>query len=132
MSDILKTLTNIRSLRAVARELSLDDLKNILEKLTLVVQEKVQEAEALQAKEQERLAKLEKYKELLEKDGISAEDLVELFANDTNKRKKRESKPAKYQYEENGEVKTWTGQGRMPKALKKYLDEGKPLSSFEI
>ncbi|TCK01750.1 DNA-binding protein H-NS [Volucribacter psittacicida] len=132
MSDLVKTLNNIRSLRALARELSLEELKSILEKLTLVVKEKHQEAAELQAKEQQRLEKLEKYKELLQQDGINAEDLIELLGGEAPKRKKREPKAAKYQYEENGVVKTWTGQGRMPKAIKQAVDAGKSLSSFEI
>jgi DNA-binding protein H-NS len=38
----------------------------------------------------------------------------------------------KYQYEENGVVKTWTGQGRTPKAIADQLTEGFDLSDFLI
>ena len=34
--------------------------------------------------------------------------------------------------DENGEKQTWTGQGRMPKAMKTAIDNGKPLESFLI
>ncbi|WP_313685399.1 H-NS family nucleoid-associated regulatory protein, partial [Pantoea sp.] len=41
--------------------------------------------------------------------------------------------PAKYSYtDENGEEKSWTGQGRTPAAIKKALDAGKSLDSFLI
>ncbi|MFW9621557.1 MAG: H-NS family nucleoid-associated regulatory protein, partial [Macromonas sp.] len=32
---------------------------------------------------------------------------------------KRAPRPAKYKYQEDGQEKTWTGQGRMPKAIEK-------------
>lgn len=107
----------------------------LLEKLTLVVKEKRAEFEEQQAKETERLEKLEKYKELLQKEGINAEDLIALLnADESGKRKskKRQAFAPKYQYEENGQLKTWSGQGRMPNALKAAIEAGQSLSSFEI
>ena len=135
MSDILKTLSNIRSLRVIAREATLEQMESLLEKVTVVVEEKrelVRTQELEQAKFREGL---NKYKELLEKDGISAEELVVLL-NGTQKRKKREPRPprpAKYKFtDEHGNERTWTGQGRTPRPIQKALDEGKPLESFEI
>ncbi|MEB5519401.1 transcriptional regulator, partial [Vibrio cholerae] len=40
MSEITKTLLNIRSLRAYARELTIEQLEEALDKLTTVVQER--------------------------------------------------------------------------------------------
>ena len=40
MTDVLKVLTNIRSLRVIARDLALEQLESILEKIQLVVAEK--------------------------------------------------------------------------------------------
>ncbi|VEI46109.1 DNA-binding protein H-NS [Actinobacillus equuli] len=37
MSDILKTLSNIRSLRVIARETSLEQLESLLEKFLLLL-----------------------------------------------------------------------------------------------
>lgn len=46
---------------------------------------------------------------------------------------KREPRPAKYKYiDENGDEKTWTGQGRTPKAIAAALESGKTLEEFEI
>ncbi|MEZ9652985.1 transcriptional regulator, partial [Vibrio lentus] len=53
MSELTKTLLNIRSLRAFSRELTLEQLEEALDKLTIVVQER-QESEA-----EERAAKAE-------------------------------------------------------------------------
>ena len=126
MSEVLKVLSNIRSLRLATRDFSVEQLENLLELA------KAQEEENAR---QERIAK---YKELLEKEGISRQELAEILGLDFSEKvsgvsKKRSARPAKYQYvDENGVTKTWTGQGRTPKAIQAQLDQGKPLSSFEI
>lgn len=136
MSELLKTLNNVRSLRVFAREVSLEQLEAVAEKLAVVIEEKRQAVELEKAEKAKRLADLKKYKELLEKDGISAEELVALLGNtatETKKREPRAPRPAKYKYvNENGEQKTWTGQGRTPFAIQKALDAGKSLKDFEI
>ena len=43
MAEVLKVLTNIRSLRVLARNESLELLESILEKLQLVISEKREE-----------------------------------------------------------------------------------------
>lgn len=132
MTDVLKVLNNIRSLRVIARELPLEQLEGILEKVQLVVAEKKEELLKVQQEENERQERIAKYKELLKQEGITADELAGILGSDVV-RKKRESRPAKYQYvDENGVVKTWTGQGRTPKAIQVQLDKGKSLSSFEI
>ena len=132
MTDVLKVLNNIRSLRVIARELPLEQLEGILEKVQLVVAEKKEELLKVQQEENERQERIAKYKELVKQEGITADELAKILGSDVV-RKKRESRPAKYQYvDENGVVKTWTGQGRTPKAIQVQLDKGKSLSSFEI
>ena len=133
MSDLLKTLNNIRSLRNLARDLTLEQLENINQKLQLVMAEKREEAELLERQTEERKARIEKYKTLLIQDEITAEELTEILGEKTFVKKKREARPAKYQYtDENGQIKTWTGQGRTPKAIQAALDAGKSLESFAI
>lgn len=134
MSDLLKMLTNVRSLRVLARETSLEQLEIALEKFSLVVEEK-REAEAKAEREiAERQARIAKLKESLIQEGITAQELAILLGQESqSQRKKREPRPAKYKYiDENGEERTWTGQGRTPKVIQKALDAGKSLSSLEI
>ncbi|QGF34121.1 H-NS histone family protein [Pasteurella multocida] len=142
MSDLLKMLTNVRSLRVLARETSLEQLEIALEKFSLVVEEK-REAEAKAEREiAERQARIAKLKESLIQEEITAQELAILLGQELaillgqesqSQRKKREPRPAKYKYiDENGEERTWTGQGRTPKVIQKALDAGKSLSSFEI
>ncbi|HBO37089.1 MAG TPA: DNA-binding protein H-NS-like protein [Pasteurellaceae bacterium] len=133
MRNLLKTLNNIRTLRNTTRELTIEQLENVVEKLQLVISEKRDAVEQRQREEQERKDRIKKYKELLKKDGITPAELAEILSDKTKAKKKRDARPAKYKYtDENGQVKTWTGQGRTPKAIQTALNSGKKLSSFKI
>lgn len=135
MSESLKPFNNIRTLRAQARESSLEVLEEILEKLTSVVEERRLEESQAQAKEEERTRKLEEFRQLLEKQNINPEELIQSMGTGKTARKsKRAQRPVKYEYiDENGESKTWTGQGRTPAVIKQAIDnEGKSLNDFLI
>lgn len=134
MTDLLKTLSNIRSLRVIAREASIEQLELIAEKIALVIEEKREEIKAQQEEKAKRLESLNKYKELLAQDGISAEELALLLAGTTKvERKKRDPRPAKYKFiDANGNEKTWTGQGRTPREIQQALEAGKSLADFAI
>ena len=132
MTEVLKVLTHIRSLRVLAKNESLELLESILEKLQLVISEKREELLKIQQEEKERQERIAKYKDLLKQEGITIDELAEILGAEVP-RKKREARPAKYQYvDENGVTKTWTGQGRTPKAIQTKLDKGQSLSDFEI
>ncbi|MBG6247938.1 MULTISPECIES: histone-like nucleoid-structuring protein H-NS [Symbiopectobacterium] len=133
MSEALKILNNIRTLRAQARECSLDTLEEMLEKLEVVVNERRDEDNQAQAEIEERTRKLQQYRDMLIADGIDPNELLQsLGAAKTPGKSKRAARPAKYQYtDENGEARTWTGQGRTPVVIKKTIEEqGKSLDDF--
>lgn len=136
MSEITKTLLNIRSLRAFSRDLTLEQLEEALDKLTIVVEERRESEEKEQAALAEQEAKLAAIAEQIANDGIDVEALISALAGETKSKSKAKGKraprPAKYKYMDNGVEKTWTGQGRTPSAIQKALDEGKPLEQFEI
>mgnify|MGYP000287619149 CR=1 FL=1 len=73
--------------------------------------------------------------EMMKADGIDVTDLVGTgevpVAATTSKRAPR---PAKYRYtDENGEERTWTGQGRQPTPIRRAIEEqGKKLEDFLI
>ncbi|MDD0824940.1 H-NS family nucleoid-associated regulatory protein [Mannheimia sp. AT1] len=136
MSD-LKALFNIRSLRAFSKDLTLEQLESISEKLAIIITEKQEEIKKQELEQAKQLENLNKYKEMLKQDGITIDELAELLANKVIKARKARKpvapRPAKYKFvDENGNEKTWTGQGRTPKALQKLLNEGKKLEDFEI
>ncbi|MBE2894261.1 H-NS family histone-like protein [Spirabiliibacterium falconis] len=135
MSDLIKKLSNIRSLRVSLKELTVEQLENIIEKLTQILDEKKEELREVEAQEKARQEKIAALKSQLEQSGLNPEELAEMLLRDvTNKgRKKRTPRKAKYQYtDESGKQKTWTGQGRTPKIIQKALDAGKALADFEI
>ncbi|EOC0011589.1 H-NS family nucleoid-associated regulatory protein [Cronobacter turicensis] len=131
MSDTLKSLSNIRTMRAHARELSLETLTEILEKLSAVVDERKKEEESNAESVREHNEKLEKFRAMMLEDGIDPQELLDTQGVKT--RKERAARPAKYKYlDENGIEKTWTGQGRTPAVIKAQLDAGKTLDDFLI
>ncbi len=135
MSDLAKTLLNIRSLRAFARELTIEQLEEALDKLTIVVEERKSAAEEELAVKAEREAKLKEYAAQIAEDGIEIEDLIAALNSETKTKpkQKRAPRPAKYKYtDESGEEKTWTGQGRTPKAIQLQLDQGASMDDFLI
>lgn len=133
MSETLKVLNNIRTLRAQARELSLAELEEMLEKLDAVVSER-RDAEAAIAEEvRQKEEKLAKYRQMLMEDGIDPNELTAGESASAKPRAKRAPRPAKYKYtDEAGEEKSWTGQGRTPAVIKQALDNGKKLEDFLI
>lgn len=91
MSDLLKMLTNVRSLRVLARETSLEQLEIALEKFSLVVEEK-REAEAKAEREiAERQARIAKLKESLIQEGITAQELAILLGQESQSQRKKEN-----------------------------------------
>ena len=130
-NELLTTLLNIRTLRSVSKDISLEDLELALEKLMTVVAERQEKAQQALEEDAERLAKLEEYRQMMEQDGI---DLNELIGSTKPKiRAKRAPRLPKYRFlDDKGHEKTWTGQGRMPATLQKVVDDGRSLDEFEI
>ena len=122
MSVMLQSLNNIRTLRAMAREFSIDVLEEMLEKFRVVTKERREEEE------------ISTWLELMKADGINPEELLgNSSAAAPRAGKKRQPRPAKYKFTDvNGETKTWTGQGRTPKPIAQALAEGKSLDDFLI
>jgi len=130
---MLKNLNNIRSLRAMARELSVEVLDDMLEKLRVVTKERRDEEEQLQRQRAEQQEKINTLLAMMKADGIDPEELLSMSAAMSRSVKKRQPRPAKYRFTDtNGETKTWTGQGRTPKPIAQALAAGKSLDDFLI
>ena len=128
MALTLQNLNNIRTLRALARELSMDVLEEVLEKFRIVTEEKRSEQAELERQRAEQQDKINALLELMKADGISPSDLL-----GSEPTKKRKARAAKYRFiDANGEEKTWTGQGRTPKPIATALANGKSLDDFLI
>ena len=132
MTDAIKLLMDIRNLRSFIREsMTLEQLQEALDKLTQVVNERITEEAQEKAATKERDEKLEIYRQMLLSDGLTPEDLLSM--PDKTQKYLRIKRPGKYKYiDNNGDEKTWTGQGRTPKALKTSIDNGANLDDFLI
>ena len=133
MSEFLKVLLNIRSLRAAMRELSLEQVKEAHEKIESIYLERLEQAEKEQAANAEHQQKLAEFQAMLAQAGIDPTELVgSAPVAATVAKAKRAPRPPKYRYVENGVEKTWTGQGRTPKFLAEQLEQGHQLDAFLI
>lgn len=132
MSLILRKLNNIRSLRVMTREFSIDVLDDMLEKLRTVTEEKRARQQAAREQKAEYQEKMSAWLELMMADGITPDELLGQQTSPGTK-KARRPRPAKYCFIDfNGLEKTWTGQGRMPKPIARAISAGKTLESFLI
>ncbi|MDU2881371.1 MAG: DNA-binding protein, partial [Enterobacter sp.] len=89
MSLTLQNLNNIRTLRAMARELSLDVLEEMLEKVRVVAEEKRSELAELEQQRAEQQEKINALLERMKADGISPTDLLGSELAQTGKKKKK-------------------------------------------
>lgn len=141
---LIAQLNNIRTIRKEARETSYEVFGEVLEKLNIVFEEMREEQEEKAKQIEKRTEILNQIREMMISEGITDVDLVDRFANPgatpvtdkpargPKKGTKRAPVEPKYEYELNGETKTWTGQGRTPKPIANALAEGKSLESFLI
>ncbi|MBP1524181.1 DNA-binding protein StpA [Salmonella enterica subsp. enterica serovar Worthington] len=132
MNLMLQNLNNIRTLRAMAREFSIDVLEEMLEKFRVVTKERREEEELQQRQLAEKQEKINAFLELMKADGINPE---ELFAMDSAM--PRSAKSASRVRQNivlliSMAKKNRTGQGRTPKPIARALAAGKSLDDFLI
>ena len=119
MQEFIDTLTRYRQAKDLLKNQTVEELELITTNLSKILDEKKEQEAALFEEQQEKNEKLATYKEMLAADGIDINDLVDLVTKTpTTKKAPRTPRPAKYAYtDEDGQSKTWTGQGRTPKFL---------------
>lgn len=133
MSSFQKTFLNARSLNAATRELSIEQLEETLTKLEKIIADRKESENLANAAVEEKLAKMQEYKDMLIEDGIDPTEFAELFVGGGTKvRQKREALPPKYKYTDNGVEKTWSGYGRTPSVIKDAMAAGKTKDDFLI
>jgi DNA-binding protein H-NS len=131
MSDFLDILTHGRRLQGAVKELSIEELEQVQEKLSGIIEKRKEKLLEQEKLEKEKLEKLAAIKKQMEEAGLDVEDLQALDTG-TNKNvgKKR---PIKYKLvDDDGEEHLWTGIGRMPRVYKDALDSGKSLNDYAI
>ncbi|UDJ88614.1 H-NS histone family protein (plasmid) [Erwinia amylovora] len=130
---VRRILTNIRSVRVFARETDFEQLLEMKEKFSAVIEERREEAEKEAIEREAREKKRQELLQLLAEEGFSAEELLGVAEDAPAKRKNKLPKaPPKYQFEEDGIVKYWSGRGRAPKPIDAALKAGQKLEDFLI
>ncbi|HFF9520118.1 TPA: H-NS family nucleoid-associated regulatory protein [Serratia marcescens] len=133
-SEVKRILSNIRSVRAFARETDYDLLLEMQEKFSAVIEERREDAEREKRERAERETKRMELLQLIQSEGFDpSELLLGVESSGTSKKSKTGVKRApKYQFEVNGQLQYWSGVGRKPKPIQDALDHGKSLDSFLI
>ena len=135
MSNDLRSLNNYHTLRAQARKTPLDLLEEMLAKLSAVVEEHREAQSSVRKFQEEKQVRLEAIRAQLLEDGIDPQELLNGFSpkKETLSKSVRMIRAAKYKYtDDQGNDKTWTGQGRTPKIISKAIENGKKLKDFKI
>ena len=130
MSEFTAVLCHARRFKSGVKELSIEQLEEVKEKLEKIIVDRAKELEKQNEKDAEHLEKIKKIQQMLEADGIAIEELQTTPAKKTVKRAPREPK---YEIEnEAGDRVTWTGQGRMPNVFKTQVEKGNEMKTFLI
>ncbi|MFC1040019.1 H-NS family nucleoid-associated regulatory protein [Pasteurella multocida] len=126
-----KCLGNIKILRSFLQKQDNASLERFYGNFNTAYQEVC----ILLEEEKKELAEKEKKRkevlELIKAEGLDPATITQPVTSQVTKPKS--SKKAKYRYEtKNGEIKEWTGLGRMPNDLKEKIDSGIQLEQFLI
>lgn len=131
MSDFLKILTHKKRLGAQLKNVDLETIDEVRQKLDDIYQERKEEQREVELEAEKKREKIELLKQKAEELNISLTDLIPGGVESTPKAKKK--KPAKYEVKlASGGTKTWTGQGRMPNEIKNAIDSGTRLEDLLI
>ncbi|WP_158147781.1 H-NS family nucleoid-associated regulatory protein [Vibrio fluvialis] len=131
--EIKDALTNKTRLKGLCNSLTSEELDAILMNMTEIREKRrIEEAEQEKAKQIEA-EKIEVIKRQLEQQGLDVNTLINALQSSEEKTKKVRSRPEpKFEYMQDGVLKTWTGQGRTPKVIQDALDKGESLERFAI
>lgn len=132
MKEFTDILTHGRRLQGAVKDLTIDELVAVVDKLQNIIErQKLKAEEAIKLAEEKRQI-AEKIKQQMEAAGIDVADL-QLITESTTKKSTGKKRPIKYRLtDENGEVCNWTGIGRMPVVFKTALENGKSLEDFAV
>lgn len=132
MSDFLDILTHGRRLQGAVKDLTVEELESVVEKLNNIIEKKHAQAEAEIQAQKEKLEKLAEIKQQMADAGIDISDLQEVAEPKAKRKSAGKKRPVKYKITVDGETTAWTGVGRMPVVFKQALESGKSLEDFAI
>ena len=132
MNEFIKILTHGRKLQGALKDLSVQELEEVVVKLRNIIETRKQkESEKLAAKK-EKMDKIAEIQRQIQDAGITFEDLASSSALLTSKRA-GQKRPIKYSMTDaDGEVHNWTGIGRMPRVFAAQIEQGNNLEEFSV
>ncbi|MBU3019625.1 H-NS histone family protein [Paraglaciecola agarilytica] len=132
MSDFISILTHGRRLQGAVKELSVEELETVADKLNSIIENRKAKELEQQEAEREKNEKLNQILAQLEEAGLDVNDLQKAEPG-KKAAKVGKKRPVKYSLKDSeGNEYKWTGIGRMPKVFKAALDSGKSLESYLI
>lgn len=133
---VTSVLSNIRSLRAYAREVDFDFLRDAVEKIQAVLVEREDEYKEVQRQKQHELENLEKVKKYMVELGLDPALLTpssETIPPKKSGKHQRTVVPPKYRIQhDDGVTYEWSGRGIAPAVFKAAFEAGKKKEDFLI
>ncbi|NRN30166.1 H-NS family nucleoid-associated regulatory protein [Photorhabdus heterorhabditis] len=134
---VSKYLTGLTTLRKFAQTKDFDWLEEVYQKLEIIVEESRESSRLarleIEEKEQKRLEVLRIIAEMgFDIKTINIPITLSGFKPKKSNTGKGKTRKPKYQFNENGEIKYWSGNGKRPLGLQKLLNEGHLLDEFLI
>ncbi|MBD77581.1 MAG: histone [Crocinitomicaceae bacterium] len=136
MEDFTSILLNQMRFRSAVKELTIDELESVSEKLKNIIDKRIEKEKAEQARLEAKQKEIDGILSTMEKSGVTIDDLREGVQPKKEKKAKtpKNKVPPKYKLvDDDGEEHLWTGRGSMPLVFKHAINEqGKELATFEI
>lgn len=140
--EIIASLAKSKTVaKRLAKKATAPQVERAIEHLQLALQDAKKREQEKESKRKE--INLKKLSAMVSELGLAPEDLVKLTGGTVGKKRKvaAKSKPGpksgkkvapKYQISHEGQIKQWTGRGRMPVVFKEFLDQGGNLEQCLI
>ncbi|MDT3268726.1 H-NS family nucleoid-associated regulatory protein [Pseudomonas amygdali pv. morsprunorum] len=134
-AEVMRVLSNVRSIRALVRDSDYELLLEAHEKLGVALEERKEDFAAEKLQREARDAKRQELVALIEAEGFTLGELTgDVFEATSSKktRRARTKREPKYTFVEEGETKFWAGVGRKPRPIAEAIKGGGSLSDFLI
>ena len=123
--ELLHRLGSKTRIRSLFKDVGMDEMERIINRLNEVLEEKNQEKEVEDLKRKEKLQSVEEIKKAMEAKGLSMSDLNLLQEMGKEGKRKRNVSKHNFEYQtHSGDTVRWYGSttGRLPKEFQDYLD----------
>ncbi|CAM3772992.1 H-NS histone family protein [Parendozoicomonas haliclonae] len=122
--EIMHRLSSKTRMRGLFKDVHLEDMERIVERMQALIDEKRAEQQAAEEKNKEKAESIEQIRKMLEEKGLSLSDLG--GSEDALPKKRRNVSKHNFEYvTKAGDTVTWYGSttGRLPKEFQLYLEE---------